>query len=299
MSARLSVIETKGAAATTLEDTLVAADLNWQVMEDKVQGVTCGLIMPRKKMLYRSDNQTPLGVVGEDYQPSDPREFLSSQFKLAEELGGKVVRAGWTERRARAFCAIRLEENLTFPKNVRAKGDPIGVYLYSTDGWDGGSPRQSSAYLERLVCANGMTTQDLSSSLWVSHTANLEQRYAIAWQKFQAEVNRVTTNVREQYIALAKARLSDQEMKEFLGKLIPGEGTASENRRTQLMDLFNNGVGLGQHTKWDALNAVTEYVTHHAVYRDTKIASAETSRFLGVVAGRNALAERAMNLLLH
>ena len=50
-----SVIESKGARATTLAETLKNADLAFEVREDKVRGETSGLIMPRKKMLYRSE----------------------------------------------------------------------------------------------------------------------------------------------------------------------------------------------------------------------------------------------------
>lgn len=275
-----------------------AAGLNWEPKEDKVIGATCGVVMPRKKMLYRSDNNTPLGVVGEDYQPTKPREFLQSQYELAGAMGGQVVRAGWTERRSKVFACIRMEQNLTFPKNVRSKGDPVGVYIYSTDGWDGSTPRLSSLYLERLACTNGMLTQELSSKLWIPHTSNLEERYSVAWKAFEKEISRHLSDVRSQFVELAKARMSLDEARQFVGKLVEGEGKAAEARRAQILDLFQNGIGVEGKSKWDALNAVTEYVTHHAVYRETKIASAETSRFLGVVGGRNVMNERALRLLL-
>lgn len=292
------MINSKGATAATFDEMLVAAGLNWEPVEDKVQGVTCGLLMPRQKMLYRPDTNTALGIVGEDYQATSPREFLQSQYDLATALGGRVVRAGWTDRRSKVFSVIKLEENLTLPKGVRKAGDPIGVHILSTDGWDGRSPRESSLYLERLVCSNGMTTRELSGSLWASHKKNIETNYSKAWVGFQTEVKKVCSDVREQFVQLAKARMSEDEMKTFLGKLVPGEGKQSEAKRTQLLDLFKNGVGLEGKSKWDALNAVTEYVTHHAAYRETPIADAETNRFLGVVTGRNMMNERAMGLLL-
>src|SRR5438105_4312316 len=69
-----SVIESKGARATTLAETLKNADLAFEVREDKVRGETSGLIMPRKKMLYRSDTNEALGIVGEDYCATAPKE---------------------------------------------------------------------------------------------------------------------------------------------------------------------------------------------------------------------------------
>ncbi len=298
MSTRTSVLGTKGATAATFDEMLIAAGLNWEPLEDQVQGVKCGLIMPREKLLYRSDNLTPLGVVGEGYVATQPREFLKSQYELAEAVGGKVIRAGWTDRRSKAFCVVEMMDKLTLPKNIRKKGDPVGCFIYTTDGWDGRSPRESNLYLERLMCANGMVSRQLEGSLWASHKANLETNYSKRWLEFQTEVKKVCADAREQFVQLAQARMGEEEMKAFLGKLIPGEGKQSDTKRTQLLDLFKNGVGLEGKTKWDALNAVTEYVTHHREYRDTPIADAATNRFLGVVSGRNPMNERAMALLL-
>lgn len=294
---RKSVIETKGARATTLEETLKAADLNWEPREDQVMGATIGVVMPRKKMIYRSDNNQPLGVVGEDYFPSDPKEFLQSQYELAQQLHGNVVRAGWAGRRAKAFCCIRLVEDLKMQVGKRKVGDPVACYIYSTDGWDGTTARESKLYLERLRCTNGMTTRELPSSLWVPHTSGLVQRYNAKWDNFKSEVEKELTGVRQQFAQLVSERMTAEEMRQFVGKLVPGEGAASESRRKKISDLFAGGTATEGKTKWDAYNAVTEFVTHHATYRETKIASADTSRFLGVL-GRNPLNERAMQLLL-
>lgn len=294
---RISVIETKGARATTFEETLKAADLDWEPMEDQVQGVTCGVIMPRKKMLYRSDNKTPLGIVGEDYKPAQPREFLESQYTLANDLGGQVVRAGWTDRRAKAFAFIRMTEDLKISREKRKVGDPVAVYIYSTDGWDGGTPRQSKLYLERLKCTNGMTTKELSSSLWVAHTERMLTRYQAGTVQFKAEVGRLVEETRAQFMQLISERMTQTEMADFAKKLIPGDSPIANKRRETITGLFTGGLGNKGETRWDALNAVTEFTTYHATYRQTEIASAETSRFLGIL-GRNPLNERAMELLL-
>jgi hypothetical protein len=179
-----SVIESKGVRATTLAETLVAADLNFKILEDEVVGAKSGAVMPRKKLLYRSDNKEALGVVGTDYCPTEPKEFIETQFEFAREVGGKVVRAGWVGRRSKAFAIVKMD-TIELPCGTKAK-DPINLYIYSTDSWDGGSPRTSMAYFERLACLNGMMTRELSTALRVSHTKNATERFDLKVKPFLA-----------------------------------------------------------------------------------------------------------------
>jgi hypothetical protein len=291
-----SVIETKGAKATTLAETLTNADLNFKVLEDKVVGVSSGAEMPRKKMLYRSDTKAALGIVGEDYCATDPKEFIETQFEFARSVGGKVVRAGWVGRRAKAFSIVKMD-TIELPCGAKAK-DPINVFIYSYDSWDGGSPRTSTLFLERTACLNGMMTRELSTSLRVSHTKNADERFELKLKPFLAEIETKVDEARVKFAELIKAKMGTAEMEKFLERLLPGKGAQTESKRKELLELFQHGVGNKGATRWDALNAVTEYVTHKQTYRDTNIASADTSRFLGVLE-RNTMNERAMDLLLN
>jgi hypothetical protein len=291
-----SVIETKGVRATTLAETLRHADLDFKVLTDDVVGSKSGAIMPRKKLLYRSDNKEALGVVGSDYCPTEPKEFIETQFEFAREVGGKVVRAGWVGRRSKAFAIVKMD-TIELPCGTKTK-DPINLYIYSTDSWDGGSPRSSTMYLERLACLNGMMTQELSTSLRVSHTKNATERFENKLKPFLAEIETKAKDARVKFQELIKAKMGTAEMERFLERLLPGKGGQTENKRKELLELFQHGTGTHGQTRWDALNAVTEYVTHKQTYRDTNIASADTSRFLGVLE-RNTMNERALNLLLN
>src|SRR5262249_35996160 len=139
------------AASTNLQKAMFDGDLNWSVLEDKVGGMDSGIEMPRKKLLYRNDNRYPLGIVGSDYTASDPKEFVTSQFEFAEFIKGKVERVGFIADRSRAFSFVRITDIAVPSKQDRKLGDVCGVYLYSADGWDGGTPRTSRLYVERLA----------------------------------------------------------------------------------------------------------------------------------------------------
>jgi len=297
---KTSVIESVGvAAASSFEETLKLADLDWQPEADTISGTATGIQALRKKLLYRSDTKAPLGIVGEDYPPSDPRQFLQSQYEFAESIDGTVVRAGFLPERSRAFAFIKLKQDISFPKNIREKGDITNVFIHSVDGWDGGTPRKSQLFMERLTCKNVMTTRELSSDLWVSHTEKQHIRYAIAKTLFLASAKEQIDIVQSQFVKLAQARMSLPECREFLGKLMPGDSTRTENQRENILELFIFGDGNQGRSRWDALNAVTEHVTHHRVHRHTDLTAPEINRFESVLSRNDTLRTRAYELLLN
>lgn len=229
---KTSVITLQGVEAGTFEETLKASNLNWTPEADKVGGMDTGIEMPRKKLLYRSDTRQALGIVGTDYEPSDPKEFLQAQFEFANFVKGRVARAGFIPDRSRAFAFVEMGDKLVVPVKHRKVGDPHKVYIYSTDGWDGGTPRRARLYIERIRCTNGMTSREIKAALWVSHTKQMDERYERRWKMFLAEIRTTVDAVRNEFTQLAKTRMTEQEMKTFLGELIPGESDRSEKRRT-------------------------------------------------------------------
>lgn len=291
----VSATTLQGHEANGFESTLKAADLNWQVEEDSVSGSDSGVVMPRKKMLYRSDTKEALGIVGEEYNPSSPHDFLKTQYEFAEFLGARVTRAGFMKERSRAFAFIDLGK-LEIPVGKRKVGDPISAHLYSTDGWDGGTANESRLYIERLICTNGMTSRKLHSRLWIPHTKNRDSKFKPRWTQFLGEIKEQMLDVQEQFKSLAATRFTQKQMENFVEKLIPGDSTQAKNRRETVAGLFRDGIGNSGQTKWDAFNAVTEYVTHHKGYRGNDNTPVEVNRFIGVME-KNRLSEQALALL--
>lgn len=304
-----SVIQSVGAdiSKTTNVDTILKkADLNWEVRETPLEELHGADVKPlRLKLLTRSDNNMALGIVGQDYTPSDPRKFIEAQCELAEHLKGNLVQAGFVPGKARAFAFVRMSEDMRVSvRAVKTKGkmklhDPVDAYVHSADGWDGGTPRTSSLFLERLVCKNGMVTRQLSSKLWTSHAGSIEERFEPKWKEFFNVVADQLDEVEETFRGLFKAKMTSEEMQAFLMQLIPGGGRA-EKRRDEIGNLFTNGLGNEGSTRWDALNAVTEYATHHRSYRDGGVVPMGAKRYwktVGRVSERD-LQHKALKLLL-
>jgi len=291
-----SIIETVGVEATTdIHQTSREADLDWEVLEAPVV-LPNGDTFPRKKLLLRSDNGAPLGIVGENYTPSTPRQFIERQYELAGELGGRIVRAGFLPRSSRVFSVISFKEDLRIKSPDAKVGDVIRAFVYTTDGWDGATPIQSRLYLERLVCLNGMTSQKLHSSIWVSHTRNVSLRWDYRVEEFKKKVQEGITFLSDRLNRLAETPMTVDEARGFFNALLPGDHPHRKKVRENLLNLFQNGIGNQGRTRYDALNAITEYETHHLRFR-VPPAQLEEHRFLRVL-GDNPLRDRAYDALL-
>ena len=110
------------------------------------------------------------------------------------------------------------------------------------------------------------------SSFGMSHTKNWEAQW------YNAQVNfDLALQGHKDFETLAnkldRLRMNVGEARGFATELLPDPTYKDEkkrrktnrlvNRREDIVDLFVNGAGnLGQ-TRWDALNAVTEYLDHH------------------------------------
>ena len=294
-----SIMQTLGAEAKDYAQTLKAANLDWEPLHDTVSGTDTAIQMPRMKLLYRSDNKAPLGIVGEGYCPSQPRAFLQSQYEFAEFVKGSVTRAGFLEDRARAFCFTKLDDIKVKAKEDRKVGDICGVYIYSTDGWDGGTPQKSRLFVERLRCKNGMRSKELKSALWVPHTSGREALYEKRWKIFLNEVATVVTEIRTQFNTLAEMPMSKEQMLDFAMRLLPGDAGKVVGTRERIVNLFSEGEGNRGTSRWDAYNAVTEYTTHGRTSRvqEGSGRAVESNRFLSVLE-KDKLSPRALELLL-
>ncbi len=72
----------------------------------------------------------------------------------------------------------------------------------------------------------------------------------------------------------------------------------TEKARVEIHDLYRRGLANRGRTKWDALNAVTEYVDHHRTYGKTQQGTREETRFASTLFGSGAdIKARAVDLL--
>lgn len=246
-------------------------------------------------VLYRSDNQQPLGVVSTRYHEVQPSEALEF-FRDMTEAGGYVLEsAGTMMGGSRLFAAVKTAQGFDLPGG----DEVVGRLLFAT-ACDGSMSTTIGQISLRVVCRNTLNAalNGMPARVHVRHSTKFDPH------KAKLELRKISTAFdafAQAAETLAKAQTSVQSAGEFLRALLPTPSHSANVEDTRgyktILRLFD-GEGLGAElasargTKWGLLNAVTQYVDHEA-----RALSADTRQDSALFGAGASLKTRALQLL--
>ena len=229
---------------------------------------------------------------------------------LVEEHGATYETAGMIDSGKKCWISAVL------PEEFRLKNRPddqIQRRIFAIGGNDGLTRNAYSSVAHRLFCNNQLNLilgQASKSQFGMSHTKNWEEQW------YNAQVNFDLAIVAQkdfEFMAnkLDEVRMTVAQARGFATELLPDPVYTDEkkrrktnrlvNRREDIVDLFANGAGNLGETRWDALNAVTEYLDHHNQIGKLTGKNAERNtqrRFMSNLNGPgNRVKQRAVNML--
>ena len=252
------------------------AGMDWTIRETPVRYLTgqagsLGSIMSFEdhKVLYRSDTQAPLSVVGSRYQVVQPREVLEFYRDLTEVSGFELETAG-VLKAGRKFWALARTG-----KETALKGsDVVKGYLLLATSCDGTLATTATPTTVRVVCNNtlAIALNGASGAIKVPHSTSFDaqavkKQLGIAVSQWDSFMYRMKT--------LSERKVKSHEaMNYFLKVLCQGEGQAeaaqglTNERALKKAQALYEGHGRGAElaaakgTAWGLLSAVTEFVDH-------------------------------------
>lgn len=232
---------------------------------------------PDQVVLTRSDNGAPLGIVSSAYNIVQPFEVLEFFRDLVAGGGFKLETAGTMFGGRRYWALAKIAEATV------VGWDKIGGFLLLTTSSDGSFASEARETTVRVVCNN--TISLAVAQIPGRHYVKINHR-----QVFDANAVKSQLELGAEHFAafhayaesLAHARITAAAAEAFVTELLrPGsiessdEDEAEEEQRRRprgldtILSLFN-GAGMGSEEKgsrgtaWGLVNAVTEYVDHHA-----------------------------------
>jgi len=242
--------------------------------------------VPTHKVLYRSDTNAPLSIVGEGYQVVQPREVLGF-FREMVESGGWYIHTAGVLRGGRKLWAMATR---TGGMQSVLGNDPIFPNVLCATSLDGSMRTTAKLTAVRVVCANtvAMALGSAGKDVQISHRSvfnprAIQRALGLADDSFSAFMTTATK--------MAKSKISQSEARTALDVIFFGEepvakkaldlswlsglgqqpvipDDARESRVVgRTLELFN-GEGRGSQnkgaagTRWGLLNAVTELVDH-------------------------------------
>ena len=151
----------------------------------------------------------------------------------------------------------------------------------------------------RVVCANtlSLALRGAKNQVKIRHTKS--------WEDKASEAKRVLgltqdyfADMRQQLAGLNQEPLTQEDAQAFTRLLLPAKDenevpTRTRNMRDHILDLYCRGAGNQGETRWDALNAVTDYADHHQTMRGDN-----STRLESAMLGSGAqLKQKAFDLL--
>ena len=290
------------AAKHSSAEAMKQAGLDWTVGKRLVQynlTDSGARAFPNQYVLTRLDDESPLSIVGKDYQSIQNNEAFD-MFDNLTFIGGmaEYIRAGCTKKGQKIFIEAKLTGD-----NMRIKaGDEIEkrIYLWNAHG---GDSFKIFFVPFRLTCQNQLTgifsgnvyKQNTGSKKEVTgvriiHKGNVRNKMDEAQKIINQAIihfeaaQAVFQNMEANDITETKAKTYYKLLTLTKGEL-NGETTSSRvhNQREEMFTLFKKGKGNRGKTLWDAYNGAAEWSDHkRSLKQDTEI---DENRFFG--SGKN------------
>lgn len=267
----------------TAAEAIKAAHLDWTV---KPMPISCnGIQLPFPngdtadcwQGIVREDTGATLGVMRGRYETIQNKECfdfmdsLVSDGKLSYETAG-ALRGG-----KQVWMMAKYDGDLEINK------DKHNQWLLLVSSHDGSYSLMVQWITERVVCAN-----TLSIAL-KGATNQVKIRHTKTWEDKATEAKRIL-GLTENYFAKMQATLAGmntapitpEAAQAFTKLLFPAKDekdvpTRTSNMRWGVERLFNRGAGNNGNSRWDMLNAVTDFADHHQTLRGPNSTRLESS----------------------
>ena len=170
---------------------------------------------PNAFATYRTDTNTPLGIVKDRYTPVQNIEAFTFFNGAIGKDKAVWQTAGWFGNGERIFVSAKL------PRNIFVKGDPVENYLVFTTSHDGTSGVKILFTPIRIVCENTLNAAIAGATSYVSfrHTKSVHNNLDIAAELLEISA-RKTEFLQEKYILMSNKTMKDNNAFEIFGNVI-------------------------------------------------------------------------------
>jgi hypothetical protein len=207
-------LESEVSQISTSDEVIKLAGLDYEVEKVKVQACIeedCKEI-PGKWATIRTDNNTPLGIVGDRYHILQNREA----FKFIDDITGKKEAifhsAGALGKGERVWMTVKLPEQC-----VIGIDDVIEHYFFLTNSHDGSKAVEVAFSQTMIVCENTLRLA-LSNSKrkrGIRHTSSVMSSLNTATDLMGITRLKIQ-EMQEVYTAMTKVQITDKELRRFI-----------------------------------------------------------------------------------
>jgi len=251
------------------------AGMNWQIEESPVHFIASSnsrigelLEHPEHKVLYRSDTQAPLSVVGSRYKVVQPAEILEFYSDLTEISGFELETAGVLKGGRKLWALAR-----TGQTGVLKGDDRTNAYVLLATACDGSMATTAQFTSIRVVCNNTLAVA-LHGSQPSATCVKVRHNTVFDGERVKKELGISVSNwsnFMDQMKALSNRKVRIKESEDYFRDVFfdPSSPNPDNNQRSmaRALELYD-GQGRGSDLAssrgmaYGLLCAVTEFVDH-------------------------------------
>lgn len=235
------------------------------------------------------------------YTPIQNEEALSFADTVVGSGQAYYESGGELKGGAKVFVNMILPGHLYVPGN---SNDKVEKRMLLATSHNGTVPLVMKWVSLRVICQNTFNAalREKSDEFKIRHTPDFKTK-VIECQKALKLASAYFDDLQGVINILAESKFTKDKMAGLAASLFPADGdkvpTRTVNIREEITTLFDRGTGNGGETKWDALNAVTEYIDHKRTFKGEGEAG-ESNRVDTVLFGSGArIKGQALELLLN
>lgn len=276
----------------TAQEAIKTAHLDWLVQSEPFI-LQDGRTNKDYQVLSRTDNRAILAVMKQRYEIIQNAECFDFMDVLAGENQISYETAGALRGGKQVWMLAKYDGDLAI------NGDKHQQWLLLVTSHDGSYSLMLQWVTVRVVCANTLSIalNGASNQIKIRHCKN--------WECKADEAKRVLGLTQDYFSKLQvnlnglnEKPLTVDGMAKVARSLYPAQDetdvpTRTRNIRTELVTLFQRGQGNVGRSRWDALNAVTDYIDHSATIRGENSTRLESA----LLTGGSEIKQRAFDLL--
>ena len=225
--------------------------------------------IPKTFSLMREDTRTHMGLCKADYRPIQLNEMIDVVHTACNTIGG-ISHDGYTMINNGQRVMVRS----VMPDIGELSSDRMQGHFYTIIDNTGKSANKSIPSTLRLVCDNQLNLLNAerrrnvnkyntegSSNANIRHSFTFDQKVKAFADNIRYNMN-VLANFAKTAEQLRNASFNIDEMIQLTQRLLPsvnGETSQVIKKREHIVELYKSGKGNEGKTRWDALNAFTEF----------------------------------------
>lgn len=256
--------------APSIQEGIIYAGLDWEVKTEKLKTET-GIDVTTKNAIVRQDNQSILGIVGNQYKPLQNKDAFNFFEPFIENNMATLETAGSLYNGAIVFILAKINSD----NIVVNDEDQIEKYILLSNSHDGSQALRVGYTPIRVVCNNTLqmaTTSDKSQLIRLTHRkdiiSNMEDLRAT-----MDLINQQFIATEEQYKELAKKDINGLDLHRYVRKVFSQkklEALLDEEKQEELETGRKKIIARVEeifqaepkHNAWTLYNAVNYYLNH-------------------------------------